>query len=143
MRRAAVARQARVAVIRSRRAASDLGRRRLVLVGLLLLALAALAYVRQASIVAATGYDLQELQEIRQQRLAAVEQLRFKLAEARALDRVAREAEQRGLLPPEQVLYLRLSVAPQPVTSSAPPAAGPASAPSAGGGAAPGTERRP
>lgn len=143
MSRAAVARHARVAVIRSRRAAADLGRRRLILVALTLLALIALAYVRQASLVAAAGYDLQELQEIRQQRLAAVEQLRLKLAQARALDRVAREAEQRGLLPPERIVYLRLPAGAQQMTSSAPLAIPRASSSSGDEGRGPGSRQQP
>lgn len=117
------ARSAHILVVGSQRAATGLGRRRLLLACLLILALAALAYVRQASLVAAAGYDVQELQMVRQRRLAAVEQLRFQLAKMRALDRVAREAERRGLAPAEQVVYVRIAAQPQP--AAAPPATPP------------------
>lgn len=108
---------AQVIVVGSRRDGAGAGRQRLTLLGLLLLALLALAYVRQASLVATAGYDLQDLQAVRQRRLATVEQLRFQLAEARALERVAREAERRGLGPPEQVIYVRVAPSPEPVPS--------------------------
>lgn len=123
MTRGQVARSARIVVVSSQRAAAGLGRRRLLLACLLLLALAALAYVRQASLVAAAGYDVQELQAIRQRRLATVDQLRFQLAEMRALDRVAREAERRGLAAAEEIVYVRLAAPARPPAVATPAAA--------------------
>ncbi|MBI4505248.1 MAG: hypothetical protein HY691_06915 [Chloroflexi bacterium] len=119
-----MARSARIVVVGSQRAAAGLGRRRLLLICVLLLALAALGYVRQASLVAAAGYDVQELQAIRQRRLATIEQLRFQLAEMRALDRVAREAERRGLAAAEEIVYVRFA-APLRSPAVATPAAAP------------------
>lgn len=101
-------RPARATVSESRPAAGA-GHQRVILIGLLVLALAALAYVRQASLVAGAGYDVQDLEALRQRRLAAVEQVRFHLAEARALERISREAERIGLAPAERIIYVRVA----------------------------------
>ncbi len=72
------------------------------------LALLGLLYLTQTSGIATTGYDVQELEATRAQWQVRNDQLRLRIAEARSLGRVERDARLRlGMAAPERVVFVR------------------------------------
>lgn len=71
-----------------------------------------LLYLNQTSDVAATGYDIADLQAQQQMLSMQNEQLRLQIAQLESLDRIDREATTRlHMGPPEHVVYVSASAA--------------------------------
>ncbi|MGH2459879.1 MAG: septum formation initiator family protein [Chloroflexota bacterium] len=93
-------------------------------------ALLSLLYLNQTSDVAATGYDIADLQAQQGALTMRNEQLRLEVAQLESLDRVDREATARlHMGPPRQVVYATAAVVaiPSPTPLATPSQSGPAS----------------
>ena len=92
-----------------RRAPAHLWRPRLAFVlALLAVAVLSLLYVRQTGDLAATGYDVANLQRETVDWQRRNDQLRVDAAQLEAVDRVGRAASQRlGMGPPRQTVFVR------------------------------------
>jgi len=78
---------------------------------LLLVTFLSLLYLSQASTVATTGYDVKRLEEEKAQWEIRNEQLRFKVAELKSLDRIEREAGSRlKMAPPSKLMFLSVDL---------------------------------
>lgn len=89
-----------------------------VIVGLGLLSL---LYLSQASLVATQGYDIQSLESMRARWEAKNQQLRYRSAELRSVERIEKEARERLKMgPPSKVAFVRVAAPPaQPLTGRA------------------------
>ncbi len=97
----------------------------LFLVILALVGAVSLLYVRQTSSLAATGYDVAELQnEVSRWRMRN-EQLRLRIAQLQSLDRIDQLASSRlGMGPPQRAVYVAApttNIPPLPAEADAPP----------------------
>jgi hypothetical protein len=102
---------------------SGFGRWSLFVPALAIVGLLSLLYVNQASDLAATAYDVSELQREKLRWEMRNEQLRLEIARLQSLDRVDREAAARlGMGPPRREIYVAVApaVAPTPSTSESP-----------------------
>ena len=90
----------------------------LVIAALALAALVSLLYLNQTSELAATTYDIADLQSQQARWELRNEQLRFEIARAQSLDRIDREATIRLKLgPPRRTIFVQ---APRPVVPAPP-----------------------
>lgn len=98
-----------------------INRRALFLPLLLLAALVSLLYLGQTSDIAATGYAIADLQNQQQTLEMRHEQLEFKIAQLKSLDRVDQEATTRlHMGPPQRVVYVTAPSAPATIPTPTP-----------------------
>lgn len=85
------------------------------------LGLLSLLYLGQASLVATQGYDIQSLESLRARWEAKNQQLRYRSAELRSVERIEKEARERLKMgPPSKVAFLRVAAPPaQPLAQRA------------------------
>jgi cell division protein FtsL len=103
------------------------GRWSLFVPALAIVGLLSLLYVNQTSDLAATAYDVADLQREKLRWEMRNEQLRLEIARLQSLNRVDREATARlGMGPPRREIYVAIAPAipPTPPTSESPDAQG-------------------
>ena len=97
----------------------------LAVLALIMVGMLSLLYLTQASGAATAGYDLVTIQSQRDALRLRNEQLRLRIAEAQALDRVESQARTRlQMAPPVKVVYVRVPSARRSATSTGPQASG-------------------